>query len=95
MVHLEMSYLTHSKFFITMIPDILPLFCARFRISGELVIRILFCPRFKVIENFDVPFLFRTRFGILDDLVTSSLFRTRFKVMFPSSFARGLGYSMN
>ena len=32
MVHLEMSYLTHSKFFIMMIPDILPLFRARFRI---------------------------------------------------------------
>ena len=34
MVHLETSYLTHSKFSmkIRVIPDILPLFCARFRI---------------------------------------------------------------
>ena len=32
MIHLEMSYLTHSKFSTTMTPNILPLFRARFRI---------------------------------------------------------------
>ena len=33
MVHLEMSYLTHSKFSTTMVPDILPLFRARLGFS--------------------------------------------------------------
>ena len=70
MVHLEMSYLTHSKFSNTIIPDILPLFRASFRIFlMGFAIRILFRLRFEVIEHFNIPFLFRTRFGILHESV--------------------------
>ena len=68
-----MSYLTHSKFFTMMIPDILPLFPARFKFFWlNFVIRNLFCPRFEIIENFDISFLFRTSFGILHELILSA-----------------------
>ena len=36
MVHLEMSYLTHFKFFTTMIPDILPCSVQGLEFSDEL-----------------------------------------------------------
>ena len=79
MVHLEMSYLTHSKFSNTIIPDIMPLFRARFRIF-EWILQFKF---FSIRDsNFDVPFLFRTRFGIPDEL------------MLCPSFARGLEFLM-
>ena len=108
MVHLEMSYLTHSKFFITMIPDILSLFRVRFRIfwwtcnSNSLLLEIRGNQKFWY--SFPFPHevwnsswisaltLFRTRFRVPDDLVTSSVFRTRFEVMFPSSSARDFGF---
>ena len=64
MVHLETSCLTHSKFFTTMIPDILPLFRARFRIFlMDFVLQILFRPRFKAILS-----LFHTRFWIFSQI---------------------------
>ena len=93
MVHLEMRYLTHSKFFTTMIPDILLLFCARFKFFWWIVTWILFHSRFEVIEAWcsfplldevqyfsrtDTLTFFRTRFRVLDDHVTSLFFCTRF-----------------
>ena len=91
MVHLEMSYLTHSKFSITMILDILPLFRARFRIFWWILYfefsfardLKLFFPFFaQGFGFFNKPILcpsVRARFRVLLKNDTSILFRPMFE----------------
>ena len=85
MVHLEVNYLTHSKFSTTMIPDFLM----------DFVVRILFLPRFEVVLS-----LFRTRFWIFHKLILYRSVCTRFKalwkndtsILFRSRFEVDLDY---
>ena len=106
MVHLEMSYLTHSKFSTTMILDILPLFRVRFRIFDELCNSNSLPPEIRgnwelwysfLLSNevwnslwINTLTLFRTRFRVLDDLVTFSSVRD-FGVIFPLFFRMKFG----
>ena len=92
MFHLEMSYLTHSHFSTTIIPGILPLFRARFRIFWWILYfefssardLNLFFPSFaQGFGFFDKLILcpsVRARFGVFLKNNTSILFRLRFEV---------------
>ena len=77
MVHLEMSYLTQSKFSTTMILDILPLFCARFRIFWWILY-------FKFSSAWDLKSFFPSfaqGFGFFNKLILCPSVRARFIVL--------------
>ena len=82
MVHLEMSYLTHSKFPIMIIPDILPPIPLQgleifdeFCDSHSLLLEVRI-----VLKALDVPSPFRTRSGNFNILILRSSVRGRFRV---------------
>ena len=92
MVHIEMSYLTHSKFFTTMIPDILPLFRARFRIFWWILY-------FEFSSTRDLKLFFPScaqGFRFFNKLILCPSIHVRFRVFFLlSSSAWGFGFFTN
>ena len=77
MVHLEMSYLTHTKFSTMIIPDILPLFRARFRFFWW-----IWYFEFSSAQDLKLFFLFFAQgFGFFNKLILCPSVRARFKVL--------------